>query len=325
MRVPPIPHGRKQPENHTRPPRCGCRSAPGFGRGDERRAVRAAGPGAVEVPFGCHGVERVPAVPPRRVGRLRAAGAAVPHLGHRPPGQGPVEGVPAPPLSADKSPSRRPTASTTPCRSRARETSSAKAAAACDPADFTGRTGSELVRFIKASTTGCVNTLFSLTCNNAQLAFREARMISVAYALRDNAASCPGDGSTGTPQRVLYLRAGYYVQWYNPDVVGPYGRTRQPLGPRRLLCAYNLSTGQAAAERAAVPHGRRPSSWRADPLLARLYLEVAAIGDRRVGLVPLQPWYGLRGRAEPLVSRTPRPRRLRSTGASPTGPRRSCR
>lgn len=77
--------------------------------------------------------------------------------------------------------------------------------------------------------------------------------------------------------------------------------------------------------RAAVPHGRRPSSWCADLLLARLYLEVAAIGARRVGLVPFQPWCGLRGRAKPLVSRTPRPRRWRSTGASPTGSRRSCR
>ncbi|WP_179887838.1 M9 family metallopeptidase N-terminal domain-containing protein, partial [Streptomyces sp. b94] len=96
-------------------------------------------------------------------------------------------------------------------------------AAGCDPADFTGRTGPELVRQTKASTTDCVNTLFSLTGNNARLAFREAQMASVAYALRDNSAYYPGDGSTGTPQLVLYLRAGYYVQWYNPDVVGPYG------------------------------------------------------------------------------------------------------
>ncbi|NEE07165.1 peptidase, partial [Streptomyces sp. SID7499] len=73
----------------------------------------------------------------------------------------------------------------------------------------------------------CVNTLFSLTGNSAQLAFREAQMTSVAYALRDNAVNYPGDASTGTPQLVLYLRAGYYVQWYNPDVVGPYGPTLQ--------------------------------------------------------------------------------------------------
>ncbi|MER7700152.1 collagenase [Streptomyces sp. NPDC096095] len=79
------------------------------------------------------------------------------------------------------------------------------------------------MRQIKASTTDCVTTLFGLTGDDARLAFREAQMASVAYALRDNSADYPGDASTGTPQLVLYLRAGYYVHWYHPDVVGPYG------------------------------------------------------------------------------------------------------
>ncbi|MEW2069940.1 collagenase [Streptomyces sp. NPDC007346] len=129
-----------------------------------------------------------------------------------------------PPLSADKSPLKEAyDHHDAPREPAAGAKGSAKAAAACDPADFTSRTGSELVRQIKASTTECVNTLFGLTGNNAHLAFREAQMTSVAYALRDNSASYPGDASTGTPQLVLFLRAGYYVQWYNPDVVGPYG------------------------------------------------------------------------------------------------------
>ncbi|MGW9244076.1 M9 family metallopeptidase [Streptomyces badius] len=129
-----------------------------------------------------------------------------------------------PPLSADKSPLREAYGDHDAPKERADgKKPSAKAAAACDPADFTGRTGAQLVRQIKASTTDCVNTLFGLTGNDARLAFREAQMTSVAYALRDNSAYYPGDGSTGTPQLVLYLRAGYYVQWYNPDVVGPYG------------------------------------------------------------------------------------------------------
>jgi len=97
------------------------------------------------------------------------------------------------------------------------------AAAACDPADFTSRTGSALVQQIKASDTACVNTLFGLTGENARLAFREAQMVTVAYALRDASAAYPGNGSTGVPRLVLYLRAGYYVQWYNESAVGPYG------------------------------------------------------------------------------------------------------
>ncbi|MFZ4270929.1 M9 family metallopeptidase [Streptomyces arboris] len=100
---------------------------------------------------------------------------------------------------------------------------SAAPAAACDPADFTSRTGSALVQQIKASDTACVNTLFGLTGENARLAFREAQMVTVASALRDASAVYPGNGSTGVPQLVLYLRAGYYVQWYNEPVVGPYG------------------------------------------------------------------------------------------------------
>ncbi|MFE0810377.1 collagenase [Streptomyces sp. NPDC058794] len=97
--------------------------------------------------------------------------------------------------------------------------------AACDASDFTGRTGSALVRQIKASTTDCVNTLFELTGSDAHGAFREAQMASVAYAVRDGSAVYPGDSGTGMPQLVLYLRAGYYVQYHNPDAVGAYGGT----------------------------------------------------------------------------------------------------
>ncbi|WP_433256673.1 collagenase [Streptosporangium sp. CA-135522] len=105
------------------------------------------------------------------------------------------------------------------------KTAKAAAAAACNTSDFTSKSGSALVQQIKASTTDCVNTLFRLTGNDAYYAFREPQMASVAYALRDNAASYPGDNSTSTAQLVLYLRAGYYVQWYNPSTVGAYGAT----------------------------------------------------------------------------------------------------
>lgn len=96
-------------------------------------------------------------------------------------------------------------------------------AAACDVAGFTSRTGGDLVRHVKSATTDCVNTLFGLTGADARGAFREAQMVSVATALRDDGAGYPGDNSAGTAQLVLYLRAGYYVQWYHPDDVGPYG------------------------------------------------------------------------------------------------------
>ncbi|WP_308249887.1 M9 family metallopeptidase [Sphaerisporangium fuscum] len=96
-------------------------------------------------------------------------------------------------------------------------------AAACNVADFTGRSGSALVQQITSSTTDCVNTLFDLTGGDAYGAFREAKMTTVAYALRDNGLRYAGDNSAGTAQLVLYLRAGYYVQWYHPADVGTYG------------------------------------------------------------------------------------------------------
>ncbi|MFF1279038.1 collagenase [Streptomyces marokkonensis] len=97
------------------------------------------------------------------------------------------------------------------------------AAADCHPKDFTSRSGHALIQQIKASTTDCINTLFNLSGSEAHRAFREDRMTSVAYALRDDSASYPGNSSTGTPQLVLYLRAGYYAHWHDEATVGAYG------------------------------------------------------------------------------------------------------
>ncbi|MFF4096987.1 M9 family metallopeptidase [Streptomyces sp. NPDC001834] len=101
--------------------------------------------------------------------------------------------------------------------------SKARAAAECNVSDFTSRTGSALVEQVKSSTTDCVNTLFRVKGNDGYLAFREEQMVTIANALRDGSASYPGDSSTGMTQLVLYLRAGYYVQYYDPDTVGSYG------------------------------------------------------------------------------------------------------
>ncbi|MER7012470.1 collagenase [Saccharopolyspora sp. NPDC000359] len=93
----------------------------------------------------------------------------------------------------------------------------------CDPARFTGNTGAALVDEIKSAGTDCINTLFSLSGADARGAFREEQMITVANAYRDNAVDYPGDNSTSTAQLVLFLRAGYYVQYGDPGSVGEYG------------------------------------------------------------------------------------------------------
>ncbi|MFI6009969.1 collagenase [Streptomyces sp. NPDC051243] len=93
----------------------------------------------------------------------------------------------------------------------------------CTPGDFGGRTGAALVAFVKASTTECVNTLFSVTGPDARAVFRESQMVTVAKAFTSTARSYAGDNSSRVLQLVLFLRAGYYVQFNNPDDVGPYG------------------------------------------------------------------------------------------------------
>ncbi|WP_327426723.1 collagenase [Streptomyces sp. NBC_01236] len=118
----------------------------------------------------------------------------------------------------------------TPTPSRARPSSgtgtkTTPKAASCTPGDFAGRTGPALVAFVKASTTGCVNTLFAVTGTDARDIFREAQMVTLAKAFTREAQRYRGDNSSQVWQLVLFLRAGYYVQFNDPADVGPYGAT----------------------------------------------------------------------------------------------------
>ncbi|MFH8723996.1 M9 family metallopeptidase [Streptomyces termitum] len=135
--------------------------------------------------------------------------------------------VPAPEtLEADRATGSVPAAERPPVLGTAAKPLSPRArtaAAACNVQDFTNRTGSALVQLVKATDANCFGELFQLTGANAYGAFREAQMVTVADALRANAAAYPGDNSTSTYQLVLFLRAGYYVQWYNSSDVGTYG------------------------------------------------------------------------------------------------------
>lgn len=97
------------------------------------------------------------------------------------------------------------------------------AAAACDTSIFTRNTGVALVDAIRGSSMDCVNETFGLTGSNARSAFSEAQMRSVADGLRSYASIYQGNNNQGVAHLVLYLRAGYYVQYYNAADVGSYG------------------------------------------------------------------------------------------------------
>lgn len=148
--------------------------------------------------------------------------------------------APQPSRDADRSPARKPLSAKdrapTPSsldhlrdhhHSDVQRKSSAKEGsatlAACDTSIFTRNTGWALVDAIRTSTMDCVNETFGFTGSNARSAFSEAQMRSVADGLRSYASSYAGNNSQGAANLVLYLRAGYYVQYYNSADVGSYG------------------------------------------------------------------------------------------------------
>ncbi len=98
----------------------------------------------------------------------------------------------------------------------------AAAATSCSSAQFASLSGAALVAAVRGSTTACINELFSISGAPARATFAEARMVTVANALRTSAQAYAGDNRDGALQLILFLRAGYYVQFYDSGV-GDYG------------------------------------------------------------------------------------------------------
>lgn len=95
-------------------------------------------------------------------------------------------------------------------------------AAACNVSEFAAASGSALVSLIKSSDINCINDLFSVSGSQANAIFKESQMVTVANAFRNAASSYNGTNSSNIAQMVLFLRAGYYVQFYD-KAVGNYG------------------------------------------------------------------------------------------------------
>ncbi|WP_406210888.1 collagenase [Kitasatospora sp. NBC_01560] len=160
---------------------------------------------------------------PTDPGPQPGAGAAVDQHGKNRP-------VPArdrAPLSATAPTADVPAAGSAKAAKPAGQSAAAATAATCTVGDFTGRSGSALVTQITSVDLGCINGLFSLTGTDAAGAFREAQMVTVADALRASAVNYPGNNTASIGQLVLYLRAGYFVQWYHATDVGTYGTALQ--------------------------------------------------------------------------------------------------
>ncbi|UXI67220.1 collagenase [Tahibacter amnicola] len=101
--------------------------------------------------------------------------------------------------------------------------SSVASEAACDTAQFSSLSGAGLVTAVKGATSDCINKLFSLKGSTAYYTFREAQMVTIANALRSAASSYDGTNAGNILQLILFMRAGYYVQYYDPATIGAYG------------------------------------------------------------------------------------------------------
>ncbi|WP_405560021.1 M9 family metallopeptidase [Streptomyces sp. NBC_01180] len=101
----------------------------------------------------------------------------------------------------------------------------AKSAAvtSCTTSDFSGRSGSDLVSYIKTvDWSSCINPLFSLTGSDAHAVFNQSQMLAVANGIAGAAGSYTGDDSGGLNELMYFMRAGYYVQYGDPQDVGTY-------------------------------------------------------------------------------------------------------
>ncbi|WP_020406125.1 M9 family metallopeptidase [Hahella ganghwensis] len=97
-----------------------------------------------------------------------------------------------------------------------------KEVADCDSQGLASLSGSALVKAIQQSDLGCINDLFSARGNLAHGLFQESKMITVAQAFASESSRYQGNNSNGMEQLILYMRAGYFVQWYHSDEVGEY-------------------------------------------------------------------------------------------------------
>ncbi|WP_329372834.1 M9 family metallopeptidase [Streptomyces sp. NBC_00669] len=97
------------------------------------------------------------------------------------------------------------------------------AVTSCTTSDFSGRSGSDLVSYIKTvDWVACINPLFSLTGSDAKAVFNQNQMLAVANGVADAASSYTGDDSGGLFELMYFMQAGYYVQYGDPADVGTY-------------------------------------------------------------------------------------------------------
>ena len=93
-----------------------------------------------------------------------------------------------------------------------------KAAATCNVNAFATTNSTTLINEIKTQGASCVNELFSAASSIQVTAFDSNNMYQVANHTSGLAGSYVGNGDPDLEALYLYLRAGYYAEYYNPNI-----------------------------------------------------------------------------------------------------------
>ncbi|MDE0420264.1 MAG: collagenase [Gammaproteobacteria bacterium] len=86
----------------------------------------------------------------------------------------------------------------------------------CDDDAFATKTGDDLVEHIRTTSSRCINRLFS-TAASRFAAFGKQNMIDVAEAATPLAVAYDGTNSSNIQELFLFLRGGFYVEFYEGD------------------------------------------------------------------------------------------------------------
>ncbi|WP_125717422.1 collagenase [Pseudoalteromonas rubra] len=91
-------------------------------------------------------------------------------------------------------------------------------ASSCDLAAFANASASTIVAQISGQGAGCVNDLFSAPSDTQVATFTTAKMLAVATQAKTLSVAYTGTGSADLEALFLFIRAGFYVEFYNDSV-----------------------------------------------------------------------------------------------------------
>lgn len=92
----------------------------------------------------------------------------------------------------------------------------------CSVTEFTSRTGRNLTDYVTGVSSDCINKQFSVTGADAADIFNESNMLTITDSFRSASRRYKGNNSDNILNLALFLRAGYYIQFYQRDAVGEY-------------------------------------------------------------------------------------------------------